>query len=191
MTGLLQPAAGLSRSAGRPDSFAPPYRRKNARFFAGARHHQTFNDVTNQEKKEWARLLFIHEKMTQKEIAEKVQVSEVTISTWVNTGNWGRLKNSLVLTKQEQLARLYNQVNELQLHIEAREEGKRFANSKEADVLAKLASAIKMMETEISLAEIINVFVAFNEFARTVTTIEEVKRIAQLEDNFIRQKSAA
>lgn len=147
--------------------------------------------MTNTEKKEWAQLLFVHQKMTQKEIAEKVGASEVTISKWVNDGNWAKLKTSLVMTKQEQLARLYNQVSELNDHIESREEGLRFANSREADVITKLASAIKSLESDISLAEVINVFVSFNEFCRSVTTIEEVKKMVVLQDSFIRNKSAA
>ena len=155
------------------------------------KHHNTLHDVTNIEKKEWASLLFIHQKMTQKEIAEKVGVSEVTLSKWVNDGNWNKLKTSLVMTKQEQLARLYNQVSELNSAIEQREKGHRHANSREADVIAKLSKAIKSLESDISLAEVINVFVAFNEFCRSVTSLDEVKKMVQLEDAYIRHKSAA
>ena len=42
-------------------------------------------DLSNLQKKEWAKLLFTKENLTQQEIAERVGVSRVTINKWINS----------------------------------------------------------------------------------------------------------
>ena len=58
------------------------------------------------QKKEWAKLLFTKENLTQGEIAERVGVSRVTINKWANTENWELLKVSITITREEQLKSL-------------------------------------------------------------------------------------
>ena len=50
--------------------------------------------MTNEQRKEWAKLLFVKENLTQAEIAERVGVSRVTVNKWINTENWEHLKVS-------------------------------------------------------------------------------------------------
>lgn len=100
-------------------------------------------------------MLYLKENLTQQEIAEKVGVSRVTVNKWIKTEMWEQRKAGLTLTREEQISLLYQQVAEINRNIKEREEGKRFATSKEADVLIKLSSAIKKMETESGIADII------------------------------------
>jgi len=74
--------------------------------------------LTNSEKKEYAKLLFTRESLTQKEIAQRVGTSENTISNWVNAGKWETLRRSLMVTKDEQLSQLYRQLELLNIDIE-------------------------------------------------------------------------
>lgn len=109
------------------------------------------------QKKEWAQLLITKEGYTQKDAAAKVEVSAVTINKWYAAENWERLKQSMLVTRQEQLSHLYNQLDELNTAIRNREAGKRYADSKEADTISKLAGAINKMESEASIADVVEV----------------------------------
>ena len=140
-------------------------------------------------KKEHAKLLFTQEKLSQKEIAERVNVSEQTITKWVNAenGEWKRLRQSLVITKREQLSRIYEQIDEITQEIQSREQGKRYVNSKEADILVKLTAAAKNLETEASVSDIIEVAMRFLNFMRPID-LEKAKEISGYFDSFIKDQ---
>ena len=55
-------------------------------------------DLTNTQKKEWARTLYLRENLTQQEIADRVGVSRVTVSNWCRGGKWEEQKVGLTLT---------------------------------------------------------------------------------------------
>jgi DNA-binding XRE family transcriptional regulator len=114
-------------------------------------------ELSNKQKKDWAKVLYLKENLTQKEIAQKVCVTEKTLSHWIKADNWAQYKSSLIVTKEEELRRIYMQINELNTCIFKREEGARFANSKEADTLTKLTAAARSLETETSIADVIEV----------------------------------
>ena len=123
-------------------------------------------DLTNAQKKEWAKTLYLRENLTQQEIADRVGVSRVTVSNWVRAGKWEEQKAGLTLTRQEQVANLYRQVAEINRAISARAEGERYPNSKEADILGKLSASIRNMEQETGIADIISVLTGFVEWLR-------------------------
>ena len=145
--------------------------------------------MTNEQRKEWAKLLFVKENLTQAEIAERVGVSRVTVNKWINTENWEHLKVSVTITKEEQLKSLYRQLAELNDKIAEREPGERFANVKEADTISKLANAIKKMETEVGLADITSVFSDLLKWPRTYDT-EQAKQICPVLDAYVKSKLA-
>ena len=138
-------------------------------------------------KKEHAKLLFTQEKLSQKEIAEKVNVSEQTITKWVNSNNgeWKRLRQSLIVTKKEQLSRIYEQLDEITQEIRKRKEGKRYVNSKEADILVKLTAAAKNLETEASVSVVIEVAMKFLDYIRPID-LEKAKEISGYFDSYIK-----
>ena len=144
-------------------------------------------DLTNAQKKEWAKTLYMRENLTQQEIAERVGVSRVTVSNWVRAGKWEEQKAGLTLTRQEQVANLYRQVAEINRAISARAEGERFPNSKEADMLGKLAAAIRNMEQETGIADIISVLTGFIEWLRPFD-LEKAKELTRLADAYIKDK---
>ena len=114
-------------------------------------------NLSNAQKKDWAKVLYLKENLTQKEIALKVCVTEKTLGIWIKADNWEQYKSSLIVTKEQELRRIYMQINELNTFIFNREEGQRFANSKEADTLTKLTAAARSLETETSVADVIEV----------------------------------
>lgn len=144
-------------------------------------------DLTNAQKKEWAKTLYLRENLTQQEIAERVGVSRVTVSNWVRSGKWEEQKAGITLTRQEQVANLYRQVAEINRAISARAEGERFPNSKEADILGKLSAAIRNMEQETGVADIISVFTGFIEWLRPLD-LDKAKELTRLADAYIKDK---
>lgn len=144
-------------------------------------------DLKNTQKKEWAKTLYLRENLTQQEIAERVGVSRVTVSNWVRAGKWEEQKAGLTLTRQEQVANLYRQVAEINRTIATRPEGERFPNSKEADILGKLSAAIRNMEQEMAIADIISVLTAFIEWLRPFD-LDKAKEITRLADAYIKDK---
>ncbi len=141
---------------------------------------------TIQQKKEYAKLLYTVEGVTvQKELAERVGVSKQTINKWVNEENWESLRASVIITKEQELKRLYMQLVELNDAIMDREKGSRFANSKEADVLVKLTAAVKQLETDTSVADTIEVLKNFINHVRQEDYVK-AKELTALADIFIK-----
>lgn len=144
-------------------------------------------DLTNAQKKEWAKTLYLRENLTQQEIADRVGVSRVTVSNWVRAGKWEEQKAGLTLTRQEQVANLYRQVAEINRAISARAEGERYPNSKEADILGKLSASIRNMEQETGIADIISVLTGFIEWLRPLD-LDRAKELTRLADAYIKDK---
>lgn len=144
-------------------------------------------NLTNTQKKEWAKLLFTRESLTQAEIADRVGVSRVTVNKWINSENWERLKVSLTITREEQLKNLYRQLAELNANIGERPQGERFPTAPEADTISKLANAIKKMEAEVGVADITSVFGEFLKWLRSCD-VERAKEICPVLDSFVKSK---
>lgn len=143
--------------------------------------------LTNKQKKEWAKSEYLRGDLSQKEIAEKVGVSVVTMNKWVNdpADNWDRLRKSMLITREAQLTRLYMQLDELNTAIMGREPGKRFADSKEADTIAKLTGAIKTLETEASISDVVEVSKRFLNWLRPLAP-NKAKEVAAMFNDFIK-----
>src|SRR6476660_6113153 len=93
--------------------------------------------ITNSDKQYLAKILYTREKLDQKIIAKKVGASEQTISKWVNEFGWKKLRSRLLVSKEQILSDLYEQLEELHNSIGRKEAGKRFADTKEADIQIK------------------------------------------------------
>jgi hypothetical protein len=139
-----------------------------------------------EKRKELARLLYSNDGITvAKELAARVGISEKTVGKWINEEGWKTKRASLVLTKEEQLRRLYDQFTELNDLIVSRPKGQRYSNTKEADILVKLTAAIRQLETETSLTQVIEVLKMLVNFVRT-ESIEEAKIILKWGDMLIK-----
>jgi transcriptional regulator with XRE-family HTH domain len=146
-------------------------------------------DLTIAQKKEWAKLLFTKENLTQAEIADRVGVTRVSINKWINAGHWETLKVSLSMTNEEQLKNLYRQLSEIQNTILGREDGARYAMPAEAEVIRKLTISIKQLQAELGLSEITSVFGGLIQFLRTYEP-KRVKEIAPVLDAYVKSKLA-
>ena len=145
--------------------------------------------VKKQKKdlQEWAKFLYLKTDITQEEIATRVGVTRKTIGTWIKDGNWEVLKSSFIITKEQELRRIYMQINELNSAIEIRDEGQRYATSTEADTLSKLSAAARKLETDTSIAEIVDVFIGFSDFLYEQDPVK-AKEWVPIQDAYIKEK---
>ena len=135
-------------------------------------------DLTTQQKKGYARTLYLKDNLTQQEIADKVGVSRNTINRWIAAEKWEEMKVGMTLTREQQVASLHRQVAEINRVISEREEGKRYANAAEADTLNK-------METDVGVADIISVGMKFINWLRPFD-LDKSKEFLRLWDAFIK-----
>ena len=142
-------------------------------------------ELTIAQKKEYAAILYLKENLTQQEIAEKVGISRQSLGRWIKAEKWEERKTGITLTREEQIANLHRQVAEINKSIMEREPGKRFASPSEADTLGKLAAAIRKMESDVGIADIISVGMRFTNWIRPVD-LAKAKEFAALWDNFIK-----
>lgn len=143
--------------------------------------------LTNKQKKEWAQSLITKEGLTQKEAAIKVGVSTTTMNKWYQEGGWDKLGKNFLLTRSEQMAKLLDELVEINQHIQTYPEGQRFADSKLADVRRKLIKDIKELETKAALPEIIHSCVQLLEFVRKVD-LAKAQDLSGVIDAFIKSK---
>lgn len=137
------------------------------------------------QEKEYAKSLYIGGGLTQKEIAERVSVTEKTLAKWIKEAKWENLKKSLLTTKENQLSFLYDQLDFLNTDISKRDF--KVAVGKEADTIIKLTASINRLETETSIGDIVEVARNFIEFVRQ-QDLELAKIITNLFDVFITAK---
>lgn len=144
-------------------------------------------DLTSRQKKDFAKSIYLGEDLTQEEIAERVGVKRQTVSRWIREGNWERHKVSITITREEQLKNLYLQLAELNAAIGKKPAGERFANAAESDTISKISNAIKKMETDVGLADILSVFKSFVKWLRSYD-VARSKEIVPLMDAYIKSK---
>jgi hypothetical protein len=142
------------------------------------------------ERKDLAKLLFTRGVVqTQKELSERVKVSEQTIVKWVRDGKWEEEKRSLLVVRYEQLARLYRMLERKVTTLEAMEAEGGQISTKDTDIIVKLTGAIRSLEVEVSVADIIEVFMKFNDWSRqNGAALETLKEIGVLQDGFIKSR---
>lgn len=144
-------------------------------------------DLKSEQKKALARDLYLLGSYTYEEIATKVGTQRQTISRWAKAGGWEDLKAGMSVTREEILKRLYQQLNNINAIILEREPNERFANSKEADAMAKLSATIKNMEVDVGISDIISVGMRFGEWLRRVD-LDKAKEYVQYWDLFLKEQ---
>jgi uncharacterized protein YifE (UPF0438 family) len=143
------------------------------------------NEMTQNERKRWARVLYVHNSKDISETATEVNVPESTIKQWIHEGAWDTFKRSLLISKSAQLERLYGCIEEL--------DAKRKTNDftmKDADLITKYTAAIKNLDTDNSVYSIIEAAELFITwmYSRNIPMAQSFVRQFQL---FIRERKAA
>ncbi|MBB1551633.1 MAG: helix-turn-helix domain-containing protein [Prevotella sp.] len=140
------------------------------------------------DKKSIAKSLYMDGNYTQEEIADKVGTTRQTVSRWIKAESWDTLKASLSITPAQIISQWNRQIVEINKKINERPEGERFANTKEADALSKLAGAIKKLEADIGVPDCVSVAMRFLSWLRPLD-IEAAKQFNNLFDAFIKDQA--
>lgn len=141
--------------------------------------------ISKAQEREYARILYVSERITFKEIAERTGVTEKTIGKWAEADNWDKLRKSLLTTKQNQLVHWYNQLEAMNEMIAERELP--VPDSKEADVMSKITSNIQRLETETGIGEYVEVSRKLLTFIQSID-LSDAKRFKGYIDEFINSK---
>ncbi|MGQ0739133.1 MAG: hypothetical protein ACT4OJ_08760 [Bacteroidota bacterium] len=141
--------------------------------------------MTISDKQYLAKILFTSQKLDQKIVAQRVGITEATMSKWVNQFGWRDLRNRLLVGKEEMLNNMYEQLAELNEAIREKEKGKRYADNKQADIQIKLTAAIRNLETELAIADLVAGGMKFLKHLQSKKLFDEVGTFSELWNDFI------
>ena len=111
------------------------------------------DDLTFNERKAWAKLLYTRHGKTYKDTALEVNADEPTVRFWAESDSWDNVKRSLLISKTAQLERLY--IGLEALDKKAREDNE--VTTKDIDQTIKYTTAIKNLESDTCITYIIHV----------------------------------
>ena len=144
-----------------------------------------------EKKKSLARSLYLAG-MEQTEIAEKVDVSRVTISKWCNAEGWKEARAAKSVTRPELVNKLLLTIDTLITQVNASDDPTLIAGL--GDKLAKLSAVIEKLDKKANVVDAIEVFMAFSkwiEFCSAVdpeVTPELIKAINKYQDLYITEQ---
>ena len=139
--------------------------------------------ITSADKQFLAKILYTREHLDGKVVAKKVGVSETTMSKWVTEFNWKVLRRRLLLSKEEQLNSMYEQLEALNDAI--KENKTKHADTKQADILIKYSAAIRNLETDLNIADLVESGIRFIKHLQKTGTIEQVMEVTDMWYAFI------
>lgn len=138
------------------------------------------------QKKELAKMLYIKDNdITLAEVAAKVGLTEETLTRWAKQEGLQQLRESVLAGRDEQLRILNRQLVALNTAIEQKPPGARYPDSKQADILSKIAAAIKNLENEVNLTSAMEVGKAFITYVRKYD-FENLRLVVLLYDRYIK-----
>jgi transcriptional regulator with XRE-family HTH domain len=131
--------------------------------------------------------LFMETDLTQKEIAERVKVTEKTISQWKQTEEWEIQKSAMNITPKKMIAGYYIQLEKLRQDIAAREKNP-WPDASEADRIHKVAKAMKLLQKDLTLSDYINAFEQLFKFIN-VSDPKLASAVLDFQNEFIQMKA--
>lgn len=144
-----------------------------------------------EKKKSLARALYLSG-MEQQEIAEKVDVSRVTISKWANSDGWKEARAAKSVTRPELVNKLLLTIDTLITQVNESNDPELMAGL--GDKLAKLSSVIEKLDKKANVVDAIEVFMAFSKWLeyRSQTdpsvTPELMRTINKYQDMYITEQ---
>ncbi len=144
--------------------------------------------MAKKSEKLLARELYLNTSLTQKEIADRLNVTVKTISDWKDEGNWEALRAAKKVTKAALISNYYTILNTMQEQIAGRGAPENVPTSKEADIMAKIGSQIEKIDKQSSLQDYIMAFQEFLEFLM-VKDPELARQVAPFQYEFLQEKA--
>lgn len=114
-----------------------------------------------EKKKSLARSLYLSG-MEQNEIADKVEVSRITISRWVNSEGWKEARAAKNISRPELVNKLLVTIDGLIENVNKSDDPALIGSL--ADKLSKLSATIEKLDKKANVIDAIEVFMAFNRW---------------------------
>ena len=114
-----------------------------------------------EQKKELARMYYMNGE-TQKSIAQKVEVSEQTISAWVDKEGWAARRAGINVTRPELVNKALAALNKVLDQVYESDDIELVSTL--PDKLAKFASASEKLDKKANIVSTIDVFMAFSKW---------------------------
>lgn len=144
-----------------------------------------------EKKKSLARSLFLSG-MEQTEIAEKVDVSRVTVSKWCTADGWKEARAAKNVTRPELVNKLLLTIDTLITQVNESNDPALVAGL--GDKLAKLSAVIEKLDKKANVVDVIEVFMAFSKWIEYRSTIDSevtpelVRAINKYQDLYITEQ---
>ena len=141
-----------------------------------------------EQKKELARMYYMNGDI-QKVIAEKVGVSEQTISSWVDKEGWAARRAGVNVTRPELINKSLAALNKILDQVYESDDIEMI--SALPDKLSKFASAIEKLDKKANIVSTIDVFMAFSKWIQyrasfdPEVTPELIRAINKYQDLYI------
>lgn len=117
---------------------------------------------TTDEKKEWARLLFMKEEKSVDEVAAATGLEPAVVRGWAADGQWHGVRRTMATSRHYQLEKMYELLEQLTEKMNASNE----INSKDADLLIKYTAAIKNLDLDTGIPQVVEVGTLFTTWLR-------------------------
>ena len=112
-------------------------------------------------QRETARILYLSGE-AQKDIAERVGVSAVTINKWVNAYRWQTERAAKSITRAELTNKLLLTINRLIEQVNASDDPKLMESL--GDRLSKMSAVVEKLDKKANIVNVIEVFMAFSKW---------------------------
>lgn len=146
-----------------------------------------------EKKKNLARSLYMSG-MDQKEIADQIGVSRVSVSNWCRAEGWQETRAAKNISRPELVNKLLRTIDSLIDKVN--DSGDATLIGSLADKLSKLSATIEKLDKNANVVDAIEVFIAFNkwlEYNRAFDpeiTPELIKTINKYQNRFLMEKMA-
>ena len=144
-----------------------------------------------EKKKSLARSLYLSG-MEQNEIADKVEVSRITISRWANTEGWKEARAAKNISRPELVNKLLVTIDGLIENVNKSDDPALIGSL--ADKLSKLSATIEKLDKKANVIDAIEVFMAFNRWIQDQAsydpeiTPELIKTINKYQNKFLMER---
>nr|DAM28805.1 MAG TPA: Putative ATPase subunit of terminase (gpP like) [Caudoviricetes sp.] len=142
----------------------------------------------SEKRRSLARALFLSG-MEMAEIADKVDVSRVTISKWCAADGWREARAAKSITRPELVNKLLLAIDSLIEQVNQSNDPKMIAGL--GDKLSKLSSVIEKLDKKANVVTAVEVFMAFSKWLEfrsksdPAVTVELIKIINRYQDMFL------
>lgn len=139
-------------------------------------------------KQEFAYLLYMNGDL-QKDVAERVDVSEKTVGKWVKDGGWKEKRSARNISRSELISKGLLTMNKIMEDMLADKKGENY--SAYMDQLIKCANAVEKLDKKNNVVNDMDAFMNFNSVLQSwigtdkEITVANIKLINRLQDKYI------